>query len=365
MKKLISLIAAAVIAAVSSVSVPVSAEGGVLNGVAADGGVFVEYNGGRNAVLTVYEGGALTYSNSAAKETGGYFFTVPDEYTDGQIRMYCVGIGIFDVKLTEYDATSSATATAAAAPTEAPAETPSEAPTETPSAQPEKTPIPAVYERNLDAVNAPAVIEQVSTIESGGETYHVLTMLYQGEEIKHNVRDWVTIDSAPSWHSDLKGRTAENLKEGDVIHFVCDLQHRIKSIDLIYRPDFDNYVNSGGDYGAKFGKLVGRDGYSTFAFGVPVKTAKGYILLADARGRTTEVDVASDAFIYTVSASSRRGGRCELRGKGATAITKTYVAKNNFDDSENVISWDEVDVTSYALARICNGTATEVIVIEY
>ena len=361
MKKLISLIAAAVIAAVSAGVVPVSAEGGVLNGFAVDGGVFVEYNGGKNAVINAYDGDTLEYSNSAAKEPGGYFFKVPDEYISDRLRIYFVGIGLFDIKLGEYDAVSSATTTETEAATEAPTAAATEAPTQAPA----KTPIPKVYERNLDALNAPAVIEQVTTTQEGGETYHELKMLYQGQEITHNVRDWVTIASAPSWHSDLAGMTADYLKEGDVIHFVCDLQHRIKSIDLIYRPDFDNYIYSGGDYGSKYSKLIGKDGYSSFVFGVPVKTAKGYVLLADVKGRTTEVDVSQDAFIYTVSASSRRGGRCELRGTGASAITKAHVANNNFDDSENVISWDEVDVSSYALARICKGTATEVIVIEY
>ena len=363
MKKLIGLIMAAVVAAVSSGAAPVSAEGGVLNGFAVDGGVFVEYNGGKNAVINAYDGGSLVYSNSAAKEPGGYFFKVPDEYASDKLRIYCVGIGIFDIKLGEYDAVSSATTTESVTvePTEAPTAVPAVTTTEAPI----RTPIPAVYERNLDALNAPAVIEQVTTTQKDGETYHELKLLYQGVEIIHNVRDWVTIDSAPSWHSDLKGRTAEYLKEGDVIHFVCDLQHRIKSIDLIYRPDFDNYIYSGGDYGSKYSKLIGKDGHSSFAFGVPVKTAKGYVLLADVNGKTTEVDVSQDAFIYTVSASSRHGGRCELRGKGASAITKVHVANSNFDDGENVISWDEVDVNSYALARICNRTATEVIVIEY
>ena len=361
MKKLISLIAAAVIAAAASGAAPVSADGGVLNGFAVDGGVFVEYKGGKNAVINAYDGDTLEYSNSAARETGGYFFKVPDEYVSDRLRIYCVGIGIFDVKLGEYDAVSSATTTE----TEAPTQAPTAAPSGTPSEAPARTPIPAVYEKNLDALNAPAVIEQVTTTQEDGETYHVLRMLYQGEEITHNVRDWVTIDAAPSWHSELAGRTADYLKEGDVIHFVCDMQHRIRNIDLIYRPDDDNYIYTGGDYGSKFSRLIGRDGYSSFAFGVLVKTAKGYVLLADMNGRTTEVDVSKDAFIYAISASSRRGDHCELRGTGATAITKAYVANNNFDDSENVISWDEVDVSSYALARICKGTATEVIVIEY
>ena len=342
---------------------PATAAGGALTGYVVDNGIYVEYKGGANAVLNIYEDNALVFSNSTEKEPGGYFFSVPDEYTDGRIRMYCVGIGIFDVELTEYDATSSATTvteTASPTPVEATATTAATAAT----AVPEKTPIPEVYERNLDAVNAPAVVQSVSVQKIDGETYYVTKMLYQGVEITHNIRDHITIDSAPSRYAELKGQPASELKEGDVIHFTCNLQHLIKSIDLIYRPDFENYIISGSDYGTRYSKLVGKDGYNVYAFGAPVKTGKGYVLLADVNGKTTEVDVAGKAFVYAVSANARKD-KAELRGTGATAISKVYMRNTNFDDNDNVISWEDVDITSYALVRIAGGTATEVFVFEY
>ncbi|MBR0366471.1 MAG: hypothetical protein IJH94_06705 [Clostridia bacterium] len=355
-------------AALTLCCVPANAAGGALTGYAVDNGIYVEYKGGANAVLNIYEGNALVFSNSAAKETGGYFFSVPDEYTDGRVRMYCVGIGIFDVELTEYDAASSATsvtgydaASSATSVTETSSPTPTEAAA---TAAPEKTPIPEVYEKNLDAVNAPAVVQSVSEQKIDGETYYVTKMLYQGAEITHNIRDFITIDSAPSRYQEVKGQTASALKEGDVIHFTSNMQHLIKSIDLIYRPDFEDYLMSGGDYGARYSKLIGKDGYSTYAFGAPVKTGKGYVLLADVNGKTTEVDIAAKAFIYTISASARKD-KAELTGTGASVISKVFVQNTNFDDNDNVISWDDVDVTSYALARIVGGTATEVFVFEY
>ena len=345
--------------------VPQAAAGGELTGYAVDNGIYVEYKGGMNAVLNIYEDNALVFSNRGKKESGGYFFSVPDEYTDDRVRMYCVGIGIFDVALTEYDATSSATteydATSSATTV---AETASPTPTAAATAAPVKTPIPEVYEKNLDAVNAPAVVQSVSEQKIDGETYYVTKMLYQGGEITHNIRDHITIDSAPSRYSDLKGQTAAALKEGDVIHFTSNMQHLIKSIELIYRPDFEDYIMSGGDYGTRYSKLIGKDGYSSYAFGAPVKTGKGYVLLADVNGKTTQVDVAGKAFVYAVSRTARKD-KAEMRGTGAAAISKVYVQNTSFDDNDNVISWEDVDITSYALARVVGGTATEVFVFEY
>lgn len=367
MKKLISFITAAV-TAVSAMGI-VHADGGQLTGYAVDHGIYVEYKGGKNAVINIYENNELAFSNSAEKETGGYFFSVPDEYTDGRVRMYCVGIGLFDVELKEYDAVSSATYADAVsgATTKSEAETPSPAPaaepTATATAAPVKTPVPDVYEKNLDAVNAPAVIQSISEQKIDGETYYVTRMLYQGEEITHNIRDTVTINNAPSEHSYVLRQTAAALRKGDIIHFTCNLQHLIKSIDLIYRADFVNYVMSGGDYGTRFSKLIGKDGYSTYAFGVPVKTGKGYVLLADTSGKTTEVDVSQKAFIYKISAKARND-KAELAGVGGLVIDKVYVPNAGFDDNDNVTYWDDVDINAYALLRVVNGTATEAFVFE-
>lgn len=314
------------------------------------------------AVLAVYRDGNLVYSTNTLKTGDTYDFTISDEYENDDVRVYCAEkaeCNIFYVN----DAT---------AETPAPAETASPIPEEEIAAQtpapaateaPVKTPYPAVYEKALDAVNAPAVVEGFSEQIIDGEKYYVTNMLYQGIEITSSIRDSVIIESAPAWHLELVGENASALREGDVIHFTCDLQGRIKSIEFIYRPDFTDYIKDGGSYGSKFSNLIGTDKYSTFCFGIPVRTAKGYMLLADITGKTTDIDLNTGTFVYTVKNSSR-GDKTELTGTGYAAIEKAYVQSGNFDDEDNVISWDDVDTSVYALARLRNGTATEVIVFE-
>ncbi|MGN0182002.1 MAG: hypothetical protein ACI4DP_06280 [Candidatus Ornithomonoglobus sp.] len=311
------------------------------------------------AVLAVYREGNLVYSAHASKNGEGYDFTISDEYENDDLKVYCAEeaeCNIFYINETETE-TPAPTETASPLPEEETAEPPAQ----TATAAPVKTPYPAVYEKALDAVNAPAVVEKVSEQITDGETYYVTSMLYQGVEITSNIRDSVLIESAPAQHQELIGENAAALREGDVIHFTCDLQGRIKSIEFIYRPDFADYVKEGGSYGSKFAKLIGSDKYSTFCFGIPVKTAKGYMLLADITGKTTDIDLNTGTFVYTVRNSSR-GDKAELTGTGFGAIEKVYVQSGNFDDDDNVISWQDADTSVYALARLRNGTATEVIV---
>lgn len=338
MRKFISLISAAALS-VSLISIPAQA---------VDTAVIAVYNSDN----------ILVYSTNTSKTDNIYSFRLPEE-----LEGYTYKVFNADTEYTVVygEAKPEPTEEAEPDPTEAVTEIPASAPEIT--AAPQKTPYPEVYEKALDAVNAPAVVESVSETIIDGETYYVTTMLYQGVEITSNIRDTVVIESAPTANGNLRGQNASALKEGDVIHFTCDLQGRIKSIEFIYRPDFADYVNAGGDYGSKFSNLIGKDNYSTFYFGVPVKTAKGYMLLADVSGKTTDIGLHSGTFVYTVS-KSRRGGSVSFSGTGFGAIEKVYVNNSNFDSNSNIISWDDADTSVYALARVRNKIATEVIVFE-
>jgi hypothetical protein len=309
------------------------------------------------AVLAVYDDGVLVYVSSSVKdEDNTYNFVIPDEYAKLYLKLYNVDEDATYNVITESDATEAAETAQPEEATETPQPT-AEA-TEKPTAEPTKTPYPEVYEKALDAVNAPAVVQEVSEQVIDGETYFVTRMLYQGVEITSNIRDTVQIESAPAAQSGLIGQSAEALKAGDVIHFTCDLQHKVKSIEFIYRPDFTDYINSG----ISMSNLVGSDKYSTFYFGAVVKTAKGYVLLANANGKTTDIDISDGTFVYTVSKRAR-GDKAELSGTGSGAVSYNRIPNSYLDDNDNVISWDDIEPT-YALLRVRNGSATEIIVFE-
>lgn len=306
------------------------------------------------AVLAAYRDGVLVYSANAGAKDGEYSFFIPSEYENDEIKVYCAEkaecvISFIGRKEPEAPAETEA-------PTSPPSAAPTETPAETASPAPEKTPYPAVYEKALDAVNAPAVVLDVYEKVEDGETYYVTEMLYQGVKMTASIEESALIESAPAARRELIGQSAAALREGDVIHFTCNMQGRVRSIEFLYRPDFTDYVKNG----ESFSGLTGTDKYSTFVFGVPVKVAKGYMLIADARGGTTDVDLNAGTFVYTVRNS--RGDKAELSGTGSGPIEYVRVPGSGFDDDGNVISWEDIDTSVYALARLRNGTATEVIV---
>lgn len=331
----------------------VYAEGEENVSVYRNGERLVETENGGRSILSFYdENGLIAYSVMSKYENGKYSFDVPSEYDGMRMRLCRIGDDVYEAVLTEQ---TNGEGQATEKPTDKPQAT--EKPAETAKPTPTRTPVPEAYERVLDAANAPAVIMDSAKTVVDGETYNVLTMLYQGNTVTTNVRDWVEIKSAPDAASHLIGKNADSLKEGDVIHFTTDMQGRIKSIEFIYRPEFKDYIGSG----ASFDSVCGRDGYSTFKFGVPVDKTRGSITIADENGKISEVDVNDKAFVYRVS-DGKRSGKVTLEGTGTSSVEKVYINKDNLDDEGNVISWEDNDEYSYVLVRTANGAATEIII---
>ena len=307
------------------------------------------------SVIAIYDDeGTLVYSTNSQYIFDGltdnsciHRFVIPDKYSGMREKYYdnCENAVYQTWYGEEADAPWN---TAESQPTEAPA---SEAPTAAPA--PVKTPYPAVYEKALDAVNAPAVVMEVNETLINGETWYDTAMLYQGVEINTKIYEDAVIESAPPVNENLIGSNTSALKKGDVIHFTCDLQGRVKSIEFIFRPTCEDYAQSG----RTAADLVGSDRYSTFHFGVPIKTAKGYMELLGLDGKITEIDLHTGTFIYG-DTIGRRSGTVELLGTGYSSVMPTKLPHDTFS------SWEDISPTAYVLVRARNGTATEIIQFE-
>lgn len=344
MKKLVSLIAAALISINGFSAVFAETDSKTVVGVYGDGVMCVGENPGNAdfAVLNIYSDGKLSKSGSASYENGCYSFVVSADDAVKDMRIVYRTGEVYTVTA-EKEITPQPTAEPTAAPTAAPTQ----------------EPIPEVYEKQADALNAPAVITEISETSIDGENYLVFEMLYQGKYITTNVRDYITIKSAPQKENYLVGNTVEYLCKGDVIHFACDLQGRMKNVDLLFRPDFKDYIEDG----TALDSVIGRDNYSQIAFGVAVEGNKKLLLLADENGDINDVEVSEKAFVYTLS-GGKRGDVADLYGIGANAVSKTYIEKDNYDDDGSVISWNGVEDKVYVIARVVRGLATEIFVIE-
>lgn len=379
MRKLVLFITAA--AAAVSFSLPaVFAADDSISGYAYNDKVYTEHNDGNAsaAVLSFYDDGTLSYSAVSVWDGSGYSFDVPEKYLGGRARICYIGGGIFDMDIDQGEAPIPS---ASASPSPDSTATPEATASPGAAAAPQRTPVPEAYERELDAIHAPAVVLSVSQTQADGEYYDTLKVLYQGSEMTVSVRDQVTIVSAPDAAEYLIGQGTDALRAGDVIHMTADLQGRVRSIEFIYRPDFQNYVLSGADYGTDFRELISdsgvvanQSGWSVVsysrgasdsgtqcAFGVPVGVRGNVLTMANADGKTADIYVNSKAVVYTVR-NSPRSGNIEFAGNGCNAVERSYVPGSSFDEDGNVMSWEDADASSYALVRVVNGTATDIVV---
>lgn len=303
----------------------------------SDGTLNIE-NGRSYALLNIYSNDVLCGSYLAHSSDGKYSFDIPETAISEELRLVYANGDMYDVTV----------------------QTPPPVQTPTPAPQPTKTPRPDVYEKASDALHAPAVVTSVSEIFSEGENRYMLSMLYQGNEITASVGSDISITAAPKNDNNIVGKSANCLSPGDIIHFNCDLQGRIKNIQLIYRPDFINYIADG----VKLNSLCGSDGYSKLSFGIPVKTTKHSITVADENGKINDIDVHEKAFIYSIS-QSPRDVICELSGIGSNSVDTVYVNSKNTDDIGNILSMKELSDISFVLIRSVRNTATEIFVFEY
>lgn len=328
MKKLLAFVLAC---GMVFASVSVTAQGTYIEGILKDKTLTVTHTEGDKAVATVmmYEEGKLSGTKTARLTDGVYTFNLTD--FDKDMRIFFYGEKAYDLKITTPE------------------------PEATPAPKPVKTPYPEVYEKPLDAINAPAVVRDVALVSIDGELFYELKVWYQGRELVTNVRDKVTIRTAPPVMAHLVGEKVGCLKAGDVVHLTADLQGRLKSVEFIYRPDFEAYYEND----ISTSGMIGTDNYSTYHFGVAVGTYKNAMELADSNGHITDLDVSRDAFVYAVT-KTRKGANVILEGTGALTVDEAYIPKENITD--NVIDWSDAEELSYVLVRETKGVVTDMIV---
>lgn len=305
-----------------------------LTGECINGTLKIKHGSG-HALLNIYDNNKLVGSHMAYSDRDEYSFGLSENEIASKLRLVYENGEMYDVSV--------------AVPT----------PTTEPTPQPTKPPRPSVYEKAADAVHAPAVVQSVSETIIDAEKFYLLTLLYQGDEITTSVKDSIIINSAPSKDIQIIGKSVNSLKSGDIIHFLCDLQGSVRNIDLIYRPDFNDYIANN----TVFNTLYGNDGYSQFHFGVPVSKTKASVTIADENGIIRDIDVDKNAFVYVVSETAK-GVNSELYGTGAGAVDTAKIQSNNLDNIGNIISWEDVLDTPYILVRTVRNTATEVFVFE-
>lgn len=335
------------------------------------------------AVVSCYdENGKLCYSNMYKSEDGNFSADIPKEYKGMKTKVYFVNskeikeVSVSDdVKPT---ATPSVTPTAKPSATEKPSAT--TVPTTKPSTKP-STDTPSIYEKVTDAIYAPAVVKEVETTTKDGEDMYAVTLLAQGKEIKALIENDLTFDTSSETYSFMKGKNASSLEEGDVICLTANVAGtRINHIYFIYRPQDEDIITGSQDFGTDFEKLITENGSSVanqwklmkygekassdryqYAFGLIGKVGSNSLTLINKSGSTDnviEVDTKKDTIVYTCDVSNKNEVEIASVGDITSTIPKSTFDKDNTIDFTNDYSYN------YALVRVVDGTATDIVVYE-
>ena len=339
----------------------------------------IEDKGNNRAVLMCYESGKLVYSTLLKSENGAFITEIPDEYADTDKKVYYINTAEF----ADFDEVETVTPEPEATPevTPTPTATPEATPTPAGTAKPASTPEPedSPYKKAVDAIYAPALVTEVmrSTNADGAENT-TLIVYYQGNEVSVPIEDKITISSASTSCEYMKGQTAASLEAGDVIYMLANVAGtKIKTLELIMRPTAEDIATGDGDYGTnfetlfttgngvagkwqyeKYGQRMSNAKYS-YAFGIIAAKSSGTLTLINKSKNpddALDIDLDPDAYVYS----------CNVNGKNyAFDLGGIHDIETSLPTS--VLKGDEVELDdsysyNYALVRMVNGTATDIIV---
>lgn len=294
-------------------------------------------------------------------------------------------------------------------PTATPVPTASPAPTTEPDATPEPTVnpsatynpnvFPAVYEKAINAVYAPAVIESVAQEVNDSQQGHRIEYYWQGT--KHS--DWFSEDIKLVSHSDdpslLVKSSLSGLKRGDVVYMNRYMNGNVKDISLLYIAQKTDIINNSTDFGTHFEKLFGvnytnigtntgtGDGAETvdakdysawtvlkygqtapnkgnqYAFGVIGRRENTVLYLLNKTGNINSsiiLQMADDAVVY----------ECDMRNTSGIKVSRPLsitskipsITWNNAYGTENPTIDLTDDGYNYALARVVDGIVMDIVV---
>ena len=327
------------------------------------------------AVVSCYdENGKLCYSNMYKSENGNFSADIPKEYKGMKTKVYFVN----SKEIKEVSVSDDVQPTVTPSVTEKPSAT--TVPTTKPSTKP-STDTPSIYEKVTDAIYAPAVVKEVETTTKDGEDMYAVTLLAQGKEIKTLIENDVTFETSSEAYSFMKGKDAGNLEEGDVISLTSNVAGtRINHMYFIYRPQDEDIITGSQDFGTDFEKLITENGSSVanqwklmkygekassdryqYAFGLIGKVGSNSLTLINKSGSTDnviEVDTKKDTIVYTCDVSNKNKVEIASVGDITSTIPKSTFDKDNTIDFTNDYSYN------YALVRVVDGTATDIVVYE-
>lgn len=278
-----------------------------------------------------------------------------------------------------WQAASSPDVTPAPSPTQTPEQSPTPSPSPSATPAPTKEPTPPIYEKAADAITAFAVVDHAAVeATDNGETQYAVYVWYQGRERVLYLPDDMRLSNSSVACIFADNQKPTYLRCGDVVTFTTRLSGKINDISLVYRPQKDDIVTSDTDFGNSFEQLfsragaIGRQSAAVYKYGAKNTARVQYIfgVITDKNNRAftlsnkggkaadaADISFLNDTIIYTYDTS-----RDELSLGSSGDIFASEISDR--DEEGNILSWSAEDLHHYALVRIIDGVATDVMLYQ-
>lgn len=357
---------------------------GVITGVSDGENIVLENIEGTSILVNGFDSeGNLKYANLfEAKDNKA---VIPASLSDYYLKAYDINSeNMADTMSEVIVSTPAPESTATPAPETTPA--PTQAPDSTPAPTSNVNVFPPVYEKAINAVNAFSVIESVSMEEKDGDIGYKLDFYYQGEKRSEWVGSDVSIVSAPDYANYLIDSDISSLKRGDVVYFDRGIFYKeIRQISVIFSAQSSDLITSSEDYGTNFQKLFSVNGTSVggysgwgvqsfgaqvpssgtkYAFGLVARREGTVLYLMNKTGlgsNMIEITAADDTIVYECDMNARQGIEAARINDLQSAFSTTQW-NNILSFPDQAVTFDASDSYSYALVRIVDGKAMDIIV---
>ena len=220
--------------------------------------------------------------------------------------------------------------------------------------------LPGVYESERVAIGAFAVVKDVNlTANENDDIMLNISAYYRGREIEFELEEDAIVACKEEGLEQYDGMRADELEEGDIITFNCNLSGKILSIDLLFKAPKTNIITDE-NYNILFKDTLTKH---SCGFGlIADKIKQKEIILYDSTGLEDKAfyfDLDPETVVYYYDFD----GRSDKLSIGTIYdIRKSELTSLNFDENDNIISFPDDITYNYAYARIHDNTVCDIVV---
>ena len=230
---------------------------------------------------------------------------------------------------------------------------------------------PDIYEKDVYAYTAPAMIKKIKTDYVNDEIVYRATILLWGDEKKIIFDENCRIKSSSEAYADAEGEDAGYLQPGDAITINYPFKDKQNDITLIYRPQksdplkntdttkgfyplYTKNLQTGGKWPMASDRSIG------YYFGIVETVENRYLTLLTGNGSkkySKDISFTDDTSTYCFDVSDSKSASIST----PSSLIPSILLDEEFDENGDIVISNETEPKCYALVRTLDSLAVDII----